>query len=112
MRNIDDLCPENTDQAENFLPLCSRFGVDGNQRHVALNVRTAGHVQHLANPCQPFALFDDLFDGAIVAARHDGDARPLRIKRRTDRNRFNVEPARTEQPDNAGKFARLICDHD
>jgi len=110
-RDIHDLGSEYAYQAQNFLSLCSGLGIYRNQSQVTLDVRTGGYVEHLAHARQSFALFDDLFDSAIVAAGNNGDAGPLGIERRADRDRFNIETPRTEQPNDPGKLTRLISDY-
>src|ERR1044071_1239527 len=72
VRDVHDLRAEDRDQAQDLLPPRARRGRDINQSHLALDVRLAGHVAHLAHACEPLALLDDLLDRAVVAARHDG----------------------------------------
>jgi len=112
VRDVDDLGAKNADQIQHFLALHSSFGIHGNQRHFAFDVWPRRNILDLTHTGEPRALFADLIDRSIVATGDDRDARPLRVERRAHRNRFDIEPTRAEQPDDARKLARLIGDDD
>src|SRR5437763_1368139 len=112
VRDVDDLGAKNADQIQHFLALQSRLGIHGNQSHFALDMWAGSHVLHVTHTREPRALFADLIDRAIVATGDNRDPRPLRVERRAHRNRFDIEPTRAEQPDDARTLARLISDDD
>src|SRR5690349_1465395 len=111
MRDVDNLRAKYTHETQHFLTFSSRARGNGDQRHFSFDVRARGYVLHLAHSRQPFALFDDLLDSAFVAARNNSDARPAWIETFTDRDRFDVESARAEQPDDSRQLSRLVS-HD
>ena len=112
VRDVDDLGAKNADQIQHFLALQSRFGIHGNQRHFPLDVWPGRDILHVTHTGEPRALFADLIDRAIVTPGDNRDPRPLRVKRRAHRNRFNIEPTGAEQSDDPRKLARLISDDD
>jgi hypothetical protein len=63
---------------------------------------------YFSNAGQPFALFYDLLDCSVISSRHDSHPRPKRIVRLSNGQRFDVETARAEQPDDARKLTRLV----
>src|SRR3989441_4874702 len=111
VRDVDDFGAKNSDQIQDFLSLQPRPGIHGNQSHFALDVWPRRDILDLTHTRESRTLFADLIDRAIVATGDDRDPRPLRVERRAHRNRFNIEPARAEQPDDARKLARLIGDN-
>jgi hypothetical protein len=59
-------------------------------------MRSSRYVDNFANASKTLALFDDLLDCPVIASRHNGDPRPTRIQRFTNRKGLDVESTRTE----------------
>src|SRR5215216_6673688 len=59
VRDVHDLRAEDRDQTQDLLTGRARRGRDIDERHLALDVRLAGHVAHLAHAGEALALLDD-----------------------------------------------------
>ena len=62
-------------------------------------MRPGGYILDFAHSRQAFALFDDLLNGAVVAAGYNRDSRPARIETLAHGDRFNIETPRAEETD-------------
>src|SRR5687767_15164978 len=112
VRNVYHLCAKHVDETQDLLAGSARRCFHGDQRHLALDVWPSGYIVNFTDTRETFALFDDLFDGAIVATRDDRDTRPARVKCFTNRDSFDVEAARAKQTDDPRELARLVGNND
>ena len=111
VRDIDHLRAKYTHQTQHFLTFSPRARGNSDQRHLAFDVRASRDILDLAHARQPFALFDDLMNCAVITSRDDRDPRPARIETLTDRNRLDIESSRTKQSDDPRQLSRLISNN-
>src|SRR6476646_5425889 len=101
MRDINDFSPKYIDETQYLLTLDSDTGSNSYECHFSFDVRSSRYVLYFPNPCQSFALFHYLLNSAVFTSCNYRHSRPVRIERLTNGDRFDIERACAEQPDDA-----------
>ena len=110
VRNVHHFRAKDTHETQDLLPFRTCARGHSYQSHLALDVWPRRYILHFTHAREPFALFDDLVDRAVITTCDDRYARPSRIKTLADGDRLNIETARTKQSDDPRQLSRLIRD--
>jgi len=97
LRRVDHARPEDVGDPESLGPMLGR-SIDLDQAHLALYEFLVREIGHFDDVDEFVQLFDDLFQDALVPRCHDRHLRDRRVERRSDGNRFDIEPSSAEEP--------------